>query len=816
MNQKVLTFGESVWHDARLAIRRWCTTPLLTILILASLTFGIGANLAAVAFLDAIYLRELPISDPGDVVKLGIQGRDGLFSTTFFRSIESSPPMFEAVAASAQNRLNVRWAGQAKLVDAMFVSRNFFQVVRPKMFAGRPLEGSDDSSVVLSYALWKTAFGEHNEAIGQTLNVGRATMTVVGITAPEFFGTEIGRRIDLYVPLAAEPSVTATESRLETIDLNWLNVFARKAATQTYGAATAALRLWWANAKSDVAATNVDSVERTLDVLPISESQSRLKVQFGKPLAILVAAVFVVFLIVCANVATVVMARSADREHEMQVRRALGASTSSIVRALLTESLVLCIVGSITGLALALWLSGLIMPSLVTPLDRGIQPYLQIELNWNVVVGALLLVGVSTIACGLAPVMRTLSRKSLAMNSSGFRTAMHRPAFGRAMLCMLSVQIAFSLALVSLSALLVRSFFALTAQPTAVDARGVVLASIEGPIWQDTPNRTFRHVDDLLARISNLPAIEASSISILTPLSGVIMLTRVEVPGFDSADQRNINASVNRVTPGFFDVFGTKVLFGRRFDNRDSDGGPLVGVVNEAFSDLYFSGQQPLGRTVKLNGREVEIVGVVENGKYMNLREPRMRFVYVPLAQWIGTRPMPLRIGVKSANPETTKSMMAQTVREFDPALGLEFRNLRDEIDASSNRERLLARFSGYLALLALAIASLGLYGAFTYFAHRRRQELALRIALGANTSAIKIMMMRSALMVVGLGSVLGLIGVAVCGRYVSSILFGVQPYDPLILAESWLCLAAVCVVATLVPAVRASRLDPIVVLKTE
>jgi predicted permease len=381
---------------------------------------------------------------------------------------------------------------------------------------------------------------------------------------------------------------------------------------------------------------------------------------------------------------------------------------------------------------------------------------------------------------------------------------------------MLGTQVAISFALVSVSGLLMRSFFEITAQPMAINQRGVLLASIEGPIWQDAPVRTLQRADELLGRVRSLPGVEASSISVLTPLSGIIMLTRVEVPSFRSTDPRSVNASVNRVTSGFFDVFGTRLLGGRQFDDGDGPGAPLVAIVNEAFSSLYFPGESALGNFVKLNEREVQIVGIVETGKYMNLREPTMRFVYVPLGQWIGARPLPLRIGVRTANSELAKAELTTMIREFDPSLGLEFRNLKDEVDASANRERLLARLSGCLAALALAIAAIGLYGAFSYFARQRRQEFALRIALGADGSSIIRIVGRDAIFIVGVGSVAGLVLVGLSSRFLGSLLFGVQSADPLVLSSSWLCLVAVVVIATLVPALRATRIDPMIALKAE
>ncbi|MDO8794551.1 MAG: ABC transporter permease [Vicinamibacterales bacterium] len=806
------------WNDTRYGVRRWLATPLITSIVLTSMTIGIGANLAAFALVDAIYFRDLPISEPERVVKFGRQGSDALFSNDFWRLMEDPPKVFEGTAASAQDRLRVRWAGQARLVESLFVSRDFFRVLAPSIFLGRPLNSTDDVSVVLSYAFWQTGFAGRREAVGETIHVGEAALTIVGITGPEFFGTEVGRRIDLYVPLIAEPDVTGSNSRVNNADVNWLSVFGRRLPSVSLGVSRAALHQWWESiaAGDPVKRKAPSTAGQLLDLLPINAAQSLLKIQFGRPLWLLLGAVILVLLIVCANVATVVMSRTADRETEMQIRRALGASRWSIVRGLLVETLVLCVVGAVAGVGLALWLCGLVLPSLVTPLDRGVQPYLEIRLDWQLVAVAMALVVVSMVACSLVPAIRILREGSTPMPSSAFRTALRRPAFSRAMLMMLGAQVAISFALVSISALLVRSFFEITAQPIAVNQRGVLLASIEGAIWQDTPARTLQRADALLDRVKSVPGVERSSISVLTPLSGVIMLTRVEVPGFCSIDPRSVNASVNRVTSDFFEVFGTRLLSGRRFDERDGQGSPLVAIVNDAFSSLYFSGETPLGRIIKLNDREVQIVGVVETGKYMNLREPTMRFVYVPFAQWIGPRPLPLRIGIRSSNTELARAEMTKMIREFDPALGLEFRNLKDEIDASANRERLLARLSGCLAFLALAVAAIGLYGAFSYFARRRRQEFALRIALGADGWSIRRLVARDAVLVVGVGSVAGLVVVVVSGRFVGSLLFGVQATDPFVLASSWVCLVAVAVIATLVPAVRATRIDPMIALKTD
>lgn len=807
-----------LWRDARHGTRRWLATPLLTVMMVCSLAIGIGANLAAFALVNAIFFRPLPVRDPGTLLKVGLQGADAMFSVSFWRLLETQREMFHGSAASAVDRLNVRWRGQAKLVEGLFVSRDFFQVIGVPLFIGNSLDSADDASAVLSYAFWQAAFEGDPRAIGETISVGKSVLTIVGVARPEFFGTEIGRRVDLYVPLAAERNIAGNESRLENLELNWLSIFARQKDSQSSDESEMALRSL-ERGLPDAARglpSQIAGFAPHLALLPASEGRSLIRTQFGKPLWIIFGAVFVVLLIACANIATVFLARIADRETEIALRRTLGSSRWAVVRGLLIESMLLTAVGSVLGIALAMWLTNLVLPSFVTPLDRGLQPYLAIQLDVRLVAGAVLLLVVSTLACSLLPALRVLGRVSAEVSSSGRATALQRESFSGRMLMLLGAQIALSLVLVSASGLFVRSFFEIIAQPTAIDKHGVVLASIEGEMWQKAPVATLQHVDDLLGRLTTQPSVDAVSISVLTPLSGIIMLSRVQVPGFRSIDPRSVNASVNRVTPGFFDVFGTRLLAGRGFSQRDGMGAPRVGIVNEAFANLYMAGDSPIGKMIKLNEEGVEIIGVVETGKYMNLHEPTMRFVYLPLAQWVGPKPVPLRIGVRTANPEAAKAELISTIRRFDPELGLEFRNLKDEVDSSANRERLMARLSACLASLALVIAGTGLYGTFSYLVHRRRAELALRIALGADGAAIRRLIGRDAVVVLGLGSVVGFAGVMASGRFVAAILFGVTPADPLVLSVSWICLAFVAGVATLLPTVRASRVDPMIALRSE
>lgn len=812
-------------RDIRDGFRQWQRAPIATSVALALLGVGIGAQIAIASLAMALYVRPLPVTEPDRLARVVFDRGEYALQTAVWEYVRREQTIFEGVAAAAPARLNLASDGESRFVQALYTSGGFFDVVGVPMVRGRGFQPSDDRvgttpAAIISHTFWQRELGGREDVVGLGIDVERQRAVIIGVTAPQFFGIEVGRRTDLYLPVAVEPLVAGRESRQAQSFAHWLHLFARLNRGQTAEQATAALRAWQPALRDATRPPSAPWGQHLADPLEVISSRtgmSFLRRELGQPLLLLLGSVGFVLVMACANLAALMLAQFTDRQREFCIRRALGASQIQIVRRVLIETLLLASAGALIGVVVAAWLTQLIVPWLASPLDRGVLPYLDVGvdrylmlLTGGLVLAASLLAGLGpALAAAFASPTGALIPASLAKsNGRGTSRALHALA---------AAQIALSLVLVSTAAVLGRSFVALTSQPTAVDGDRVLLASVNGPLFSDDASTTLERIDGLLSRLEAVPDVTAASASTLSPLSGWIMLAPMSVPGFTSDDRRDANVAVNRVTGRFFEVFGTPLLTGRTFDERDHALSPRVAIVNTAFAEHYFGAiDDVVGRMVQMAGRDTEIVGVVSTGRYMNLREPVRSFAYVPLAQFIGPRPQPVRFAARSAAPDELRTPFVQAVRRFDPKLTVEFRTLTDEIVAQSNTERLLASLGGLFALLALIMAAVGLYGAFTYMVVRRTREFGVRLALGADRAGILRLVLADAAVVVGMGVGSGLACTVASGRFLEALLFGLQPTDPGMLTAALLVVTMVAGIATYLPARRGTRTDPAHSLRSE
>jgi predicted permease len=811
------------FRDVRDALRHWLRAPMTTSVALTLLGVAMGAHMGIASLAMALYVKPLPVTEAARLGRV-VSGRgEYTVQTSVWEYFRKEQAIFESVAAAAPARLNLASAGESRFVQALFTSGEFFDVVGVPLMRGRGLRPSDDRdgatpTALVSYAFWQRDLGGREDVIGLAIDIERLTAVVIGVTAPEFFGIEVGRRTDLYLPIAVEPLIA--ESRQPASPPHWLHLFARLHPGQTVEQATAALRAWQPALRESTRPPSAPPGQHLAEPLEVISSRtgiSFLRQELGQPLLLLLGSVGFVLVMACANLAALMLAQFTDRQREFQIRRALGASGTQIARRLLTETLLLAAAGAVIGTVVATWLTQLMVPWLASPLDRGVVPYLDLRIDQHFLLVTGILILAAGLLAGLGPAIAAAlgSQTDTLMPASVAKSGRRRVS--PVLYALAAAQVALSLVLVSTAAVLGRSFVALTSQPTAVDGDRVLLASVNGPLFGADASTTLTRIDGLLARLEALPDVGAASASTLTPLSGWIMLTPLSVPGFDSADGRDASVAVNRVTGRFFEVFGTPLLAGRTFDERDHASSPPVAVVNTAFAEHYFGGvDDVVGRMVRMSGRDTEVVGVVSTGRYMNLREPERSFAYVPLAQFIGPRPQPVRFAARSASPDELRPLFVQAVRRFDPTLTLEFRTLADEILAQSNPERLLASLGGVFALLALIMAAVGLYGAFTHMVVRRTREFGVRMALGADRAAILRLVATEAALVLGIGVVGGLACTVASGRLLGALLFGVQPSDPAMLIAALVVVTIVAGLATYLPAHRGARSDPAHSLRSE
>ncbi|MDP1569892.1 MAG: ADOP family duplicated permease [Vicinamibacterales bacterium] len=812
-------------RDVRNGLRQWIRAPLVTAVATASLALGIGVNLAILTLVMAVYFTPLPVPAPDRLARLAVERGDYALQNVVWDHFSREQPIFPRVAGAAPSRVNLASDGESRFVEALYVSGGFFEVIGVPMATGRGLTENDDQPgaspvAVVSHVYWLRNLGGRDDIVGRTVEIGRTPVAIVGVASPVFFGIDVGRRTDVYLPAAIEPLLAGADSRAASPLGHWLLAFARLAPTQTLEQATAALRAWQPVLREATLPPAPPARQHLADpfvVVPADKGISTLRREFARPLFLLLGAVGLVLLVACANLAALVLARFTDRQRELGIRLALGASRGQLVRGLTVEAMVLGVAGAALGVGLALWLAGTVVPSLTTPLDRGIAPHLAVGLDWRLVLAAAGLAVTTGLLAGLAPAWRAARAASFAALASGARGSAGPSGTARTLKGLVGLQIAVSLVLVSAASLLGRSFTELMGQPTAVEGDRVLLASLDGPLFGATPTETLARISALTSRLEAIPGVEAASASTLTPLSGYIMLTPVTVPFFVPDGLPDTAVASNRITPRFLQTFGTPLLAGRDFDERDGPDAPRVAIVNTAFVDHYMPDfDEVVGRVIELRGQPTEIVGVVATGRYMRLRDPRTQFVYLPLAQWLGPQPQPIRFALRSASPDALRGAVVQTVREFDPALTVEFRTLADEIAMGGSHDRLLAWLGGLFAALALLMACLGLYGTFAYLVARRRVEIGVRLALGADRAAILRLVFRDAAMVLAAGLGVGLAGTLATARYLEALLYGVRPGDPLMLAFAVVAVSAVAALATSLPARAAAAIDPAQSIRAE
>lgn len=823
-------------QDLRAAFRHWQQTPVVTLVALLSLALGIGATLALFALVDALLLRSLPVRDPQSLIRVVAEERrlnlgvvDWSFSEPVWTHIRTHQRFATSVFAVAVDRANLARDGEVRYVSSLYLSGNACDELGLTPALGRTLQPADDSPTappvtMISYGLWQRLYRGEPRALGDTLWVDGSPFTIVGVAPRNFFGLDVGRSADVLLPVSARQIIQSPQSPAQATS-PWLTLYGRLAPGHTLEGANAALQAWQPALREETLPAGPAAEIHLINPLVVvsgAQGQSFLRRQYEQPLLMLLGAVVVVWLIACANLSALVFARFTDRQHELGVRLALGASRQRLVRALLVESVALAIAGAAAGIWMAHALVSAVIPYMTSPAFRGLPPDLPVAIDARLLLVATLLALTSGILSGALPAWRASRVAPQVSLSTAARGGLHGRRASRGLRAMVAVQVALSLVLVTSAALLVRSFVALVTGPAGVEPDRVLVLVLTGELM--TPGAGARHerLETIQRTLAAVPGVDAVSAGIITPLSGGMAAAPLEVPGSTYEPPLNMPAGAaspfNFVLPGFFYAVGTPIVEGRAFDERDTAASTPVAIVNQAFADRHFRAGNPLGRVLRVGTTAMEIVGVVADSRTISLKEERsVAMAFGLLTQRTTSAPLgSLRFVVRSDRPDAARAPLAAALRTVDPRLSLEFRTMRDEADASVNRERLLAWLGGLFATLGLVMAAIGIYGTFAYAVVRRRSEIGVRMALGANRADILRMVLRDAALVLALGTVAGVAAAVSAGRYVQSLLFQLSARDPWTLTIAILLVILVAAVASFVPARRASRVEPVVALRAE
>jgi putative ABC transport system permease protein len=826
---------EHVWRDVCYAFRTLRRSPIFAAVVVVTLTLGIGANTAIFSAVNAIMLRALPAERPDELVSVAARYPDGIepFSYAAYRAIATDAAhLVDVLAVSTARRDALAIDGPPETVDVKWVSGNYFTTLGVPIAAGRPLLVSDDlqppglAVAVISDAFWARRFGRDPSIVGRGVRVRGAAFVIVGVARRGFTSETPGENVDLWMPLSAQPNAPAWLWNGHST--TWLRILARRRPGVGLAQARAGLEPVYERVRRDVA-NGTDSaefrrsiLESRLVVSDASGGVSRLRDNLAPLLMTLMGIVGLVLLVACANITTLMLTRAIARRREVAMCLALGAGRSRLVRQGMLEALLLALCGGVGGFIVAIWGTSALSSQLA-----GVLPVmLDISPDGTVLTFAAAISCAAALLVGFLPMMsatRMDPLDALKRGGSAGRGASRIP-FGRTLVV---AQIAVSVVLLVVAGLFVRSVMKLDAADLGFDAERVVLFRVsradQQPLSADTRRQIYR---ELVERAASVAGVQGASASFAGLLSSETWRNVVTVEGFTPSDSRTPRTFVNAVTPSYFDVLRIGVSRGRRFTHADTERSIPVAIVNGAFARQFFGDAEPIGKRVGLCRSEacggdgaatkmMEIVGVAEDAKYANVRADAPPLLYVPLAQG-EQRPEEIQVrttGDVSAAASTLYRALAGADRRL-AIVGMTI--ARDRVDASLATEHTIARVASLFGLLALLLAAVGLCGLVAYMSAQRTHEIGIRMALGADRRDVRRAVLGQTAWLVMLGAAIGTPAALALAQLVSGQLYGVEPYDPVVLSINLAVLACVALVAGYLPARRAARVDPISALRAE
>jgi len=835
-------------HDLRFSARSILRSPSFSATAVLSLALGIGATTALYSLIDQIVLRALPVEHPERLVLIdwiGFQnaetfGTHNLMSYPICLDLQQQKQFFDGVFCRAATTINFSTGGEPRLTAAELVSGTYFSVLGVSPALGRLLTIDDDQVpgsspvVVLSYDFWKNQFGGTQDIVGRKVLVNQHPMTIVGVAAPAFHGIDVGETPSVWIPaVMSAQSIPGFKTMLDR-RTRWMQILGRLKQNVSLERAKTGLQPWFKSMlDEDTRRTNISRASpeqrrrflaSTLALTPAPQGHSVLRHDFSQPLWVLFVATAVLLALACLNVAGLFLARGSARHREISTRLALGASRGRIGRQLLTDSLLLAITGGLLGVAIA----PIAVRALIAFLPHNTAATdLQANIDMRLLLFAFLVSLLTGFLAGGAPALQA-GRKSL---DSALRERGGTPSGGLALRrAIVTAQIAFTLILVIAAGLFVRTLSGLLLKGPGFDTSSLISFGIKPDLNGYSgaeESRLIRRITEGLRDSSN---IQASSIALVQLLLGGAWSNSLTI----QAQERYVTdreIEINAVTPGFFATLGARIVAGRDFNEHDalnveaphqslpvSESGQRAVIVNEAFVKRYFGGRNPLGARVAMGASpgakpDSEIVGVVENISYTNVREQSEQ-AYFPIGTELSGSNFYLRF---RGTPESAFRSIRAILRNADPTLPISyFRTLDEQIDRSLNTERMLAALSSSFGTLALLLSLVGLYGVMSFVVTQRTREIGIRLALGATRVSTIWLVLRDALTMIAAGTAIALPCVWALGRLVQSQLYNVKPTDPITILAATLVLCSTALGAALIPARRAAAVSPTDALRFE
>jgi predicted permease len=837
---------ENLFKDLRYGFRGLLKRKAFAAIAVLTLALGIGANTAIFTLVNAVLLKTLPVSNPQELVLFSDMTGEGTsnedtprtgkwdrFSYASYKYIRDHNDSFQDIAAlrSGVSRLSVRQtdsqANSAARLSGHLVSGNYFSLLGVHAALGRVLTPEDDRvgaepAAVISHRYWETELNSDPSVVGKRFIINGTTFTVVGLMPREFFGERIRRPPDFWLPLSLHPQVELRESFLEDNQVYFLMLLGRLKPGVTIEQAQTSVNLNLRQYLTELAGSQLSedrqrAIQNTYaQLVEGSGGISGLRVLYSKPLHMLMAIVGMVLLIACANVGSLLLSRAASRRAEISLRMALGATRWRIVRQLLTESMLLALIGGVCGVLLAQWGVTILVNLVARDAPLNTQPdaaILAFTAGVSLVAGLLfgLIPAIQASKTDLASAMKEKSR-----TARGF----WRLSLSAALVVM---QVGLSMVLLTGAGLFVRSLAKLQNDEVGFDRNNMLLVGIDPRLAGYKPAELAGLYQQILTRVGTVPNVQAVSLATYAPFSGHQRSSSIVIPGFTPDPGQEPLVEDILIAPKFAETMGVPLLRGREIEIRDTSSGPRVAVVNQTFVDRYFKNQNPIGRTFTFdddtdNGAQLEIVGVIGDIKSQDTREPVIPAVFRPILQIQTQAAYTVNIQVRTTgDPTAVAGPVRQMINQVDNRLPVfDVKTMQEQISGRLNQDRLIARLVSFFGALALILACIGLYGVMAHGVARRTNEIGIRMALGAKGGNIAWMVLRETLVLVAAGLALGIPAALAAAQLIATQLFGLSATDPLTLISAAVVLTVVALLAGYIPARRASRVDPLTALRYE
>ncbi len=839
-----------VLHGVRVLLRArgW------TAVVVLSLALGIGANAALFSAVSGLLLKELAVSDPATLVRLKYAGRNDMvtsssdygvsapiggqqvratFSYPIFQELRAANrTMSDMFAAGPLGTVNVVVDGNADTARAFISTGNYYRVLGVTAHIGRTILPEDDRPeappiAVISHRYWRQRFGGDPNVLGKVVRIADVPLTIVGVLPREFIGIQrpIGDAHDISVPLALDSRLSSNPKRLSEPTNYWLHIMGRLepgvSAEQVEGnlngvfqqAARAGLAGYLASLPEEERSNSGNRIRTSVPSLVVHRGGRGIydpNPADVRAVSILSAVVAAILIIVCANVANLLLSRATARQRELSIRLSMGATRGRLVRQLLTESVLLASIGGALGILVGYW-GAQLLPGVLgqtSPLD------------WRVL-GFVVAVTVATgVVFGMAPALRATGiNVNTALKESSRSVARSRTFVGK---MLLAVQVAVSLVVLIGAGLFLRTVQNLREVDVGFDPQNLVLFHVDPRMIQYDRARALGLFKSIVDRVAAVPGVRAVTFSHVPLLSGGRNSTGIFVDGraYDPARRNHDNGTHRLVVwPNFFETMGMPLIVGRGFSQRDSEGAQKVAVVNQAAARKFFPGENPIGRrfghSIETSG-ELEIVGVLRDAKYDTMRDPAPPTMYVPYPQATSINNAVFEVRT-AGDPVAAIGIIRDAVRQVHPTLPLmNVDTQMDRLEQRLNQEKVFAQAYALFGGLALLLASIGLFGLMSYSVARRTSEIGIRMAIGAEGRDVLSLVMRESMALVASGVAIGLAIAAMASQLVESQLFGIAPTDPVTTALAVVMMIAVSALASYIPARRASRVDPITALRYE